>query len=118
MSTWTAARLDALPVGTVIAVEWSTLTERMIKPAPGKWWATNLSDRPEDCDTSSEDLDDNPYVISIKVVSVPIDALLSPEAIRAGEDAFVDVTHLAGPIRDEAELVLRAAIAHVTGEAP
>lgn len=116
MSTeWTIERLDALLEGTVIDVEWSTMVERLLKPSPGKWWATNLGDRPEDCDTSSEDLADNPHVKSITVVSVPLDALLSGEAIEAATDAFVMATNLAGTLGDGAKQAIRAAIAHVTG---
>lgn len=111
MTEWTAERLDALPEGTLIDVQWPTMTERLHKPAPGKWWSTNLGDRPEDCDVSSEDLADNPNIKSIRGVSVPVDALLSDEAIRASAQ-YPEIQ----ASRMLTQVIIRDAIAHITGE--
>lgn len=112
MSTeWTAERLDALPEGTLIDVEWSSYIERLAKPAPGKWWAVNLGDRPDQCDTSSEDLADNPNVKSIRLVSVPIEALLSEGTVIASSWF---IRHPAARVL--ARSVLDAAVGYVTGD--
>lgn len=120
---WTAARLDALPEWTVV-----TWTEGTY-PRAGvciDHVIRGLADATYTAVTLIEDADPG----SIRVVSVPIDALLSDEALLAAAKAEVaevwdhegDTWNLGDDeYRDMqlgiATLGLRAAIAHVTGEA-
>lgn len=112
---WTIERLDSLPENTVI--EWTELGGSRIcygvRISHECWhW---LEVGPMGGRYSGEGLLHYADYESIRVVSVPIDALLADETVWDAEDAFVSTTHLAGSIRDEAETVLRAAIAHVIG---
>lgn len=115
---WSAARLDALPESAVI--EFTTWMESTgpHKPTPdlaiafsagqGRWWETM-----ERGAESSEWLADPTEVDpgSIRVVSVPVDALLSGTAVVAAALTFPDERPVG-----LAENAIRAAIAHVTEE--
>lgn len=106
-SEWTIERLDALPDGTVIEAN-VTEVERFVRD--GRWWV-EVGHRIR---WSSHDLVGNqatypnqPEHLTIRVVSVPVEALLGDEALWApgrvgGGDPY--------------ELVA-AAVAHATGGA-
>lgn len=108
MSAWTAERLDALPEGTVVAWE-GAYYSWALHDTPGSLygWLSDSGERWSSAEIvkSSEG--------SIRVVSVPVNALLTEDAIEAAADAaWVD--DAAGW---SARAAIRAAIAHITGEA-
>ena len=115
---WTAERLNALPEGTLVGWREVGSAKReyfvaRVEHHHYDWFeATPVGGR-----YTSNSLLYYAVPSSIRVVSVPIDALLSGEAIEAATDAFVMTTNLAGTLGDEAKQAIRAAIAHVTGEA-
>lgn len=101
MNNWTTKRLDALPEGTVVAWE-GAFNSWALHDTPGNLYGW-LSDTGEMW-SSAEIVKSRG---SIRVVSVPVDALLSDETIRA--------SHGQGDLADE---IIRAAVAHVIGEQP
>lgn len=120
MSEWTARKLDDLPDGTVIT--WTEDGEESYPPVGIRtkdgWEVSYYGD-----DVLSGGILREADPGSIRVVSVPIDALLDDEAVRVAAIASLNrlgVTPEDVSIDAEAQGlgdVLRAAIAHVTGEA-
>lgn len=99
---WTAEKLDALPDGTVINAGRTSLAATLFRGGDG-WWFIGGGD------ISSDDLRDWADPGSIRVVSVPIAALLSEGAIRhAKHAAAVDSPAMVSD-------VLHAAVEHATG---
>lgn len=109
MSEWTARRLDDLPDGTVIG--WTEDTYPQAAVRQGRSWR-DLNGSAPFSEGVLEDADPG----SIRVVSVPIDELLSQNALEAATDAFAMTTNLVGILGNEAEQAVRAAIAHITGK--
>lgn len=112
--SWTAERLDALPNGTVIAFTVNSHPVLVIKRGDGETY----SDVDEGGHFYTIGVLRCPDPGSIRVVSVPIDALLSHAALSAMLAAWTaarDRKSRSGfsPTRE----AMRAAIAHITGEA-
>ena len=103
VNEWTAERLEALPDGTVIEA-----CDQEFWLCPDGWL-----DGDGGCLTS-EDLIADTDPGSIRVVSVPIDALLSDEAIEAALPEWISPTMRPVGV-DRRRALIRAAIAHVTG---
>lgn len=124
MTEWTADRLDALPEGTVIVVTWRSAFPRGYMHLGSGLWSDDLGARDVDCEWTSEDLASyGPH--SIRVMSVPVDALLTDEAILAAAKAAEEAqgwpwyglaTHHQQVALAAAAVAVRAAIAHITGE--
>lgn len=114
MRDWTEEWLDALPEGTLIECDLSPY------PTKHEWFVRIDGDweilRGMDVWSSKEVLSELASG-SIRVVSVPVDALLSDETIRAYANRLAGETHRL-VLYGEADIALRAAIAHVTGETP
>ena len=100
MTEWTVERLDALPEGTVI--EWldSGVELTAVKQEEGRWHLVRHTyyEYPED-------IIEEAAPGSIRVVSVPIDALLADEAVHAWDMHPADAYE-----------TIRAAVEHVIGE--
>lgn len=113
--TWTAERLDALPEGVVVEMTWrnSCVTAYFRTHDEALPWAEidrEVLDRVSSRSLAAATVDAG----SIRVVSVPIDALLSDGPLAAADEGqWV----LNGFGARSVELAMRAAIAHVTGEA-
>lgn len=119
MTEWTVERLDALPEGTVI--EWldSGVEMMAVKQDKGRWQLVRRAyyEHPEgivaDADPGS-----------VRVVSVPIDALLEDGTVRAIARAMSDDWNpdrdpvLTAMFQDYSQTAARAAVAHITGETP
>lgn len=108
MTGLTAERLDGMPEDTVVGVLWSGgAEERFIaeEDSDGTMVWAGTAGNYED----SESLIRN--AVSVRVVSVPIDALLADDAVLeiVGDLMLED---------GDPWNVLQGAIAHVTGEAP
>lgn len=121
MSTkWTVERLEGLPEGTVIGwTEYDALDTYRATRAEGEWWVIGGDDFSSASLAEDEELDPG----SIRVVSVPIDALLADETVRAIARAMSDDWNpdrdpvLTAMFQDYAQTATRAAVAHVTGGA-
>lgn len=115
MTEWTVERLDALPEGVVIT--WTETDYYYDPPLVTPYKACRLGESWVD---SSSDSYGSGYVTedadpgTIRVVSVPIDALLADETVwHSGSHP-----HLLGKSVDIPRSVLMAAVAHVTGGTP
>lgn len=102
---WTAERLDALPEGAVI--RWTEDGYPEIAIRGDRSWRL-LSGHEIYSETVGEDADPG----SIRVVSVPVDALLSDETMRAAGEG-----HYLGQPNSRVRTALHLAVAHITGEA-
>ena len=110
---WTAERLDALPEVAVVKIRNTPFVKEL-----GAWAAAGHLNT-----TPVEHL--LRYSSEIRVVSVPVEALLSDEAVRAAAsalhaDACADGECIGADVGDfdrEAGTALRAAIANITGGA-
>lgn len=105
MSEWTARRLDDLPDGTVIAWEESGITVHAAIADDSGWviGGDRIRDRQNILIWASPG--------STRVVSAPINALLTDEAIRAATPYPELQTS-----RTLTRVIIRDAIAHITGE--
>lgn len=116
MTDWTVERLDALPEGVVVEMTWrnSCVTAYFRTHDEALPWAEigrEVLDRVSSRSLAAATVDAG----SLRVVSVPIDALLGPAAMLVAIVAR-DVAVEQGadnPTHD----AIRAAVAHVTGEA-
>lgn len=109
MTDWTAARLHEQPELTIIeyARDTADLTAVRVDYGDGDDWLVLDSG---DCLSSAELLEDADHG-SIRVVSVPVAALLSDETVwHSGKHP-----HLLGKSVEIPRSVLKSAIAHVTG---
>lgn len=103
MTDWTVERLEALPQGVALMLHPS---RRWFVRVQEGWWeiATGVG-----AAMSSAELLDRP-VATVRVVSVPVDSLLTDEAVEAAR------WHSGlGSTRYGIERMLRAAVGHATG---
>ena len=112
MSDWTSERLDALPWGVTLRYLTDNSDETAMRSADG--WRVFIGYQPYLL-TSAELAG---RITEGIVVSVPVDALLSDEAIDAVSDAASTWILHGVPGNPSFPLhIVRAAIAHVTGDA-
>ena len=107
MSEWTVERLRALPEKTVVLAAMGNPPDWMyLVLIRGAWWVLGYPDK-----YRTEDFVLYFDMSSIRVVSVPVNALLADETVRAAAGG-----HALGPSNSQARIVLGQAIAHATGE--
>lgn len=141
MSAWTAERLDALPEGAVVAIWPSGFFTKDSDGAPDRPWAYSRGGRESSRGLVLESVNEDTGSGSVRVVSVPVNALLSDHLFgmiasrleaawddgnAMGLDGWNGPDRGAEPdeyaINKRARMVdrlvdeLAAAIAHVTGE--
>lgn len=103
---WTVERLDALPECTTVSYMTEGTGWTIVKGKGDAWFYVLLGRM-----RTSEHILTSAVPGSIRVVSVPVDALLSDETVRAASGG-----HALGPTNSLVRIVLGDAVAHVTGE--